>query len=260
MLAARDFAKDKVKVNFYSAQYAEDRNLTPSVFELTPDLTRSVLDFGNFKEKRKLPLLKDILDRLFDSSDAEYVIYTNVDIALMPNFYLTVDRLLNEGYDAFVIRRVDIPKTFHELEDIPLMYSLKGKPNPGHDCFVFKRAAYKNYYLGAVCIGTPFVGAALFSNLIAYAQRFKAFDHLHLTFHLGSDAVHNKAIYDDYLIYNMNELKKVWQYLGERNIKKEHPWIEKIVKPYMKCVLRNNCNIPKRIFRFFKSKLENSLI
>lgn len=95
MEIARDFARDELEVEFYSAQYIEDREIVPNVFVMTPDLDRSILDFGDFKHRRRLPLLKDILDRLYAATDAEYFIYTGVDIALQPYFYLTVNTIIN---------------------------------------------------------------------------------------------------------------------------------------------------------------------
>jgi len=83
MRRARDFAAGRVEVTLYTAQFKEDREFIPSIFNKTRDLERSVLDLGTFKIKRKLPILKDILDRLFQASDADYFIYTNTDFGLM---------------------------------------------------------------------------------------------------------------------------------------------------------------------------------
>ena len=35
---------------------------------------------GDFQKEIKLPLIHDILERLYNASDADYLIYTNVDI------------------------------------------------------------------------------------------------------------------------------------------------------------------------------------
>ena len=81
---ARRFSETCIEVDLLSAQYPEDKKMVPEYFHLTPDLQSSVLDKGSFKTRRKLPLIKEILDRMYDASpDAEYLIYTNVDIALM---------------------------------------------------------------------------------------------------------------------------------------------------------------------------------
>lgn len=53
MNIAKEYAKPEVEVTLFSAQYSEDHGLIPDFFHKTSDLDRSVLDFGNFKEKRK---------------------------------------------------------------------------------------------------------------------------------------------------------------------------------------------------------------
>jgi len=42
---------------------------------------------GTFRARRKLALIKDIMDILYESGGADYMIYTNADIPLQPYFY-----------------------------------------------------------------------------------------------------------------------------------------------------------------------------
>jgi hypothetical protein len=159
---------------------------------------------------RKLPLLADILDRLYEASDGcEYLVYTNVDIALMPSFYLTIDGLIRDGYDAFAVNRRTIPKRYDRPEQLGLMYAEIGEIHPGLDCFVFPREVYPKYSVGRVCIGAALVGRALLLNMIAHAQRFRTFTDLHATFHLGDDRVHERPELASYLKYNRREMKAV---------------------------------------------------
>ena len=44
--ATLEFARDQVEVTLYSTQYPEDHPLVPADFQTTPDLDRSILDFG----------------------------------------------------------------------------------------------------------------------------------------------------------------------------------------------------------------------
>src|SRR5688572_15475844 len=86
MRRARAAAQEVAEVALLTAQYPEDRPLVPDDFVATPDLERSALDLGEFKIPRKLPLVRDILDRLYESApQADFLIYTNVDIAVMPH-------------------------------------------------------------------------------------------------------------------------------------------------------------------------------
>lgn len=205
MAIAQRFARNAVDVDLFTAQYAEDRPLVPDSFEATPDLTRSVLDLGTFRQARKLPLLRDILDRLYEASEAEYFIYTNVDIALQPHFYVAVRKLIRAGHDAFVINRRTISDRFTSVEEIPQMYVEAGQPHPGHDCFVFRRDAYPQYKLGNVCVGINWVGWILIQNLAWHAQKFREFTDRHLTFHIGDRHVWADRRYGDYIFHNKRE-------------------------------------------------------
>ncbi|NEQ76703.1 MAG: hypothetical protein F6K23_28905 [Okeania sp. SIO2C9] len=87
MKNAQAQAQGKVNVTLYSAQYPEDESIVPDGFVKAPNLEASVLDVGKFAVPRKLPFIKDILDRLHEASqNADYLIYTNVDIALQPHY------------------------------------------------------------------------------------------------------------------------------------------------------------------------------
>ncbi len=212
MQSARRFAEGQVEVELYTAQYSEDHPMVPAAFRRTPDLEGSVLDYGHFRKRRKLPILRDILDRLYQATEAEYLIYTNVDIGLQPHFYLALNRFIEAGYDAFVINRRTISDRFTTIEQIPLMYAQIGEPHRGWDCFVFKRDAYPRYKLGTICLGAPRVGLVLLANLIAQADCFKEFKNQHLTFHLGNDRGWRGRGYSDYATHNTQETLRI---LGE---------------------------------------------
>ena len=150
-------------------------------------------------------MIKDILDSLYQCSDADYFIYTNVDIILQPSFYLTVMKYIELGIDALVINRRTITPNYTSVRELPLMYSEIGYPHPGFDCFVFRRFIYPYYYLGTACIGVKYIGRILLLNLIAHSQRFQLFKNAHLTFHLGDDRSWNQAQYSDYTEHNQQQ-------------------------------------------------------
>ncbi|MBN1224480.1 MAG: hypothetical protein JXB23_14625, partial [Candidatus Aminicenantes bacterium] len=189
MTAAREFARSAVNVEFYSAQFPEDRPIVPEDFAMTPDLERSVLDVTSFELERKLPLIKDILDRLYKSTSADFMIYTNVDIALMPAFFSAVDRIVADGYDAFVINRRTISDRYKSVNDLPLMYAEAGESHKGWDCFVFSRSLYPGFDTGNACIGAGWIGRVLITNMACLARNFRIFDDLHLTFHRGNEKI-----------------------------------------------------------------------
>lgn len=206
---AKQFADSAVEVSQYTAQYPEDHSIIPDSFVRTSDLDRSVLDLGAFQVPRKLPLIGDILGRLYDASDAEYFIYSNVDIALMPNFYVTVNAIIEAGYDAFVINRRTIPSQYRSARELPLMYAEVGHSHPGYDCFIFRRECVPRFLLGSMCIGASKIGVALTANLICFARRFKEFADVHMTFHIGNDRAWRNPTLNDYFIHNKNEAQRI---------------------------------------------------
>ena len=78
MRRAAEWARGTAEVTLCAACYPEDEPLVPDGFLRTPSLERSVLNFGCFEKPRKLPLVGDILQRLYDASDAEWLVFTNV--------------------------------------------------------------------------------------------------------------------------------------------------------------------------------------
>jgi hypothetical protein len=217
MWMAREVCKASVDVRFYSAQYPEDHGCVPEGFLKTRDLDRSVLDFLKDGSGRRLPILSDILDRLYHASEAEYLIYTNVDIALMPSFYLTVDRVIESGCHAFVLNRRTISKRYTSVEDLPLMFAEVGEPHKGYDCFVFRREAFPGFDLGNVCIGAPWNGRVLLWNLALSSDGFKEFKDLHATFHIGNDRVWTDETNADYAKFNKGEAFAVLDRLEKRD-------------------------------------------
>ena len=210
MRRARAAARDVADVALLSAQFPEDRPLVPDDFVATSDLERSALDLGDFEIPRKLPLVKDILDRLYEHAPhADFLVYTNVDIALMPHFYTAVERYIDRGLDALVINRRTISAEHQEIDALPLMYAQVGKPHSGYDCFVFRRDLYPRFELGNVFIGAPHVGNVLRINLLCNADHFKRFKNLHLTFHLGNDQIWRSGKYDDYAERNLAEFEQI---------------------------------------------------
>lgn len=194
-----------LQIDLFTTQFAEDHNLAPDIFQNAGDLERSVLEMGHFTMKRKLPLLRDVLDRLHNATDAEYCIYTNVDIALQPGFYASVARKIQDGFDAFVINRRCIRPHYGSLDQIPQMLTEKGSSHPGYDCFVFRRDAYHSFVLGDVCIGMGHVDLPLVCSMIAFAKKFGEFRDEYLTFHLGDDRPWKSRKYSEYRQHNDRE-------------------------------------------------------
>jgi len=188
MRAAQQYAEATVKVSLLTAQYPEDHPIIPDYFIKTPDLQRSVMDFVKLEKPRKLPLLVDILAAVDQNIQADYYIYTNVDIGLMLPFYKAVAQILeNEQLDAMVINRRRMSVQYQKVEDLDLIYADLGSVHTGYDCFIFRKEMMKQFILGNVCIGVPHFCNSLMHNLIAHSSRFKLYTKMHLTFHIGME-------------------------------------------------------------------------
>ena len=183
MKIAKDFAQDCVDVDLFSAQFSEDRDFVPDYFQKTEDLDRSTLDL-KFKYKRKLPFLKDILDRLYSCSDAEYFIYTNVDEGVLPHFYILAKELIENGNKAFTITRRVLNETFLE-SDLGTIYSQVGKAHAGYGCFIYRRKVYPKYKIGNMFLGFAPIGKILLKNFEFVDGECGIFTDLHATFHIG---------------------------------------------------------------------------
>ncbi len=186
MLRAQEEAiDDGLEVELCTTQFPEDRSIIPRGFRILNNLDRSVLDIRSFQRPRKLPLIADLLERLYEHSSAEYLIFTNVDIGLLPDFYKRVAALLELGHDALIINRRRLAPIYHSPDDLPAIYADPGRPHPGFDCFVFHRSLYANFQLNDICVGVPFIGVTLVHHLFAFAEHPLLVDEEHLTFHIG---------------------------------------------------------------------------
>ncbi|MES2620654.1 MAG: hypothetical protein V4615_07370 [Bacteroidota bacterium] len=203
---AKEFAAGKTAVELYTISFAEDLEIIPSFFVNLPDLNRSLLDVGSFTKAKKYPILMDVFRALYKASDAEYLIYTNMDIALMPHFYVTVADLIKDDTDVLLITRRGISAKYKKVEELHLMYSDFGEPHPGFDCFIFKRHLLEKIILENICLGVSFSEVALVHNFIAFAEKLKLVDDLHLTFHIGREVM--PPLERESFGHNKNEFQK----------------------------------------------------
>ena len=208
MRVAQAFAREKVDVSLFAVKLADESPEWPAGFTRLPDLDRTVCDVASFEQKRKFALVDDILGRLAAGTDADYLIYTNVDIALQPYFYTAVSDIIETGVEAFSINRRSISDVFTTPLELNLMYAEVGQGHPGHDCFVFKRQAYERFCLGQTCIGCNWIGRVMLTNLMCTASTFKVFEDLHLTFHIGDAMVWRTREREDYDAHNNTQLRQ----------------------------------------------------
>lgn len=204
---AKEFAKEKVEVELFAVNYEEDQNVAPSFFKQLPNLARSVMDCGKFSHIKKYPVFIDVFRSLYNNTNAEFLLYTNMDISLMPQFYLAVNEILQkENSDALLITRRGISKKYKSIAELPLMYSDYGMPHPGYDCFIFRRELLDKMILENICLGVSFSEVAVVHNLIAFSEKIKFVDDLHLTFHIGTEVM--PPLQGEFYEHNKNEYQQ----------------------------------------------------
>lgn len=170
---------------------------------------------ASLTQHQKLPLLRDILlaglsEAKNGSSPAyDHLIFSNMDINVMPHFYSIVDKLLG-CHKSFFINRVEIPEyglafpaVFHlgkgqpnyslpvTLQSMELGYDLAQQfqqNHPGYDCFVapvytVQRIAEK---VGSVFTGFPPCGSVLAEAAHLADRTCVTARKMPATFHVGS--------------------------------------------------------------------------
>ncbi|GAB5539717.1 MAG: hypothetical protein Salg2KO_18200 [Salibacteraceae bacterium] len=190
---AKEASKPTITVELLSAQFQEDRPFVPEGFTLTNDLDRNSTELIGLNNTRKLPFIADILQRAFDESEAEYIVYTNVDIAVQPQFYNRLVEIIDDGHDGFIINRRRLPAGFTSPEELPEMYAKKGKSHPGFDCFIIKREWIPKFSLDQILVGVPFIGIAMAQNVFHFAANPHVFESEILTFHIGEEIFLKRA-------------------------------------------------------------------
>lgn len=204
MRKAKLFSTWNDQIGLYTTQYEEDKEIIPPDFIQLSNLSRSILDLNRSLKGKKLPLIADILEKIDHEVEAEYVIYTNMDIALMPGFYDYVFQKIYEKHDVIIINRRRIESRFQSIDQLPEMYAELGRSHPGFDCFVFKKSYIKQLILNQICIGISFLEVSLIHNLMTIAEKPLFVPDAHLTFHLGMDVLvernnafyhHNRKVY-----------------------------------------------------------------
>lgn len=209
---AKDMAIKDVQVDLCTVQFKEDREIIPDYFTILDDLEHSILEKGYFTFK--FPFIRDILDAAYKYSSSDYIIYSNSDIALMPYFYISLKKIIENGqHDVIIVNRRDIRDDKKSIDELPLMWAETGYKHPGWDCFIFKRDLYQNFNLADTVVGAVSIGRVLYDNLRFYSNNFIELTDSHLTFHLGiSSSRTRRYINKEYIktcLYNDNQLEMI---------------------------------------------------
>ncbi len=199
---AKLFAGTDSAITLYATHFEEENLNLPSEFRNLTNLSRSVLDFNPKLLGRKLPLIVDILAKADEMEEFDYLLFSNMDIGLMPSFYVSVQQYIQQGHDAIVINRRRLSKKYTSVSQLPEIYADLGLSHPGFDCFVIKKELLPKFILDTICVGIPFLEASLVHNIIAFSTRPKWVMDAHLTFHIGLDVLSEKRLKDPFYWHN----------------------------------------------------------
>lgn len=183
-------------------------------FDIVEHLDRDILDIVDFEKRKKLPLINDLLQvALRHAQPEDYLIYTNIDIVLMPHFYdFVYEQVLNRHLGLIINRR-----TIEDYEDKSLteLYSSIGKEHVGYDCFIFKAIDAQKFHIRETCLGASWAGKAFYINMKVFCSSLKIYKNEHLTFHLGDDKNWENQSFHEYKEHNGNNIISAIQSLLE---------------------------------------------
>jgi hypothetical protein len=219
MVEAAAFSRD---IQLLAVVQENEKDAAPQSFGIAPSLRRTVADVRRFAATRPFPLLFDILENAAAAAQpGSYLIFTNSDICLAPNFYRAVRSILARGVDCLIINR----RTVAELEsfgEAPELAVLEvGSAHPGFDCFVFPSAWVQDFVTNAACVGIGWVMRSLLYNLAVKARRMVILRDAHLTYHYGDDRPWNAAELEEYTRHNLGEARLVVRALSDDPAKRE---------------------------------------
>lgn len=206
---ALDLCRDHVEVEVVAARFPDEPAPVRPWLSDAPSLVTSSSDLQEFTVPRRLPLLREVLGALSETSDHDAVILSNVDIGIQPNFYEVVGEILDAGYDAFTINRRSVAAP-GATRSPWIAAANVGSRHSGSDCFVMRPSLLHDIDVGDVLLGVRFVGRTLLEDLKGRARRFRQFGDLHVTFHLGDDRRWRDPALEDYEAFNHD------QYLAAR--------------------------------------------
>lgn len=243
-VAKNNIKYSDLEVNICYTCYEEDLPLMKNEdgFKKLSLLNRSILDIKSFNIPRKLPLVFDIINKA-DEIDYEYLIYSNIDIHLVPDFYNSVYEYIKCGYDVITINRVTVFVNDVLKTNVNELYKLvnNGEFHPGLDCFVIKKDILKQIKPLDMCIGFDY-----FDKYLYYSSHIISDKSIHLikpklTFHIGDDRDwidekyldyknHNKTLF----INNGYTTDDIYCEFGDYNDDDEYAYHMKYNHPYCK--------------------------
>ena len=208
---------NQIEVDLCAAILPGDEEAVVARSARTVRLTRTVQDVASLAPVRHFPLIADILSSGAAASTHSHLIYSNMDIAVQPQFYVALAEILRHRVPAgasLAVSRINIDAALWDRE-LHEMYAADGDQGVGYDCFVIPREVVGRLDLGHCCIGAAHFDYLLFIELDVLSDGgVRLFDNERLTFHLGNDIAWSAML--DYVEHNLAECMSCIARIRER--------------------------------------------
>lgn len=176
--------------------YEEDEDIVPPYFKKASTLKNDAYKELNINSPvyKKVPFIKDIFNNAISlENDYDYLVYTNIDIIIVNDFYFKSLELFNSdnNISSLSITRRTVPEIF--IPKTKLKKIVTGRidkiteKHPGHDTFIIKKGVIEKCNFGNVFIGFPPIGTFILFQMELNGFNFKIIDDKYLTYHLGDD-------------------------------------------------------------------------
>jgi len=218
MLDAKLKSKNPTNIDLIAVKHKDENIECPEGFRMAPDLTRYCYDvFPELPKTKQLPLVVDIFTSLKQASDAEYFIYTNIDIGLFPDFYDRVYSIIEKHkYGFFTIDREIMPKYVDnkliDQHNFKKLFNIAGDPHPGIDCFIFNKDLLKKSNFGHIFLGHPPVARIIKGSFMQCCKNkmwSRIFSGDRFTFHIGHESAWRQV--DQFTVENCREAIRLGQ-------------------------------------------------
>lgn len=150
-IAAEEAQKSGVQVEVNAVVLPDEEAAIKPPARFAGYLDRTVQDIRPMSPKRLFPLIADILQTGARASECDYLIFSNMDIAVQPDFYVQLREIVEKRFDPgtpFTIYRRNISSHYSRIEQLPEMYQQPGQIAYGYDCFVFPKSYVSQLDLG----------------------------------------------------------------------------------------------------------------
>lgn len=182
---------------------------------------------------KKLPVISEILVKGFSVSQADYVVYVNSDVILLPRL---IEYIMKEKPDCMAGPRLDIQniESFQDVLDekvVPVRNEIAG-----YDFFVFEKSwfnQYKKYFISKFVIGKPLFDVDYAGLIVLFGKKYhiaNGYPMMALHIHHGTAAVTTDCPERDLNIktHESNDLFKIANNIMffnlQHNLCKRKPW------------------------------------